>query len=125
MVPSRAALVVVGAVGLALLASGARGQEAAPAVDPPAGGAAAPYAGPLRKPPSPTFFPLRPSTPLRVAPAIAAPVTAAIDGEGQPLKALGMVVDPDPDAYRALGEDARRWGGPGSRSSRPPAGAAS
>ena len=112
MVQSRACLVAA----LVLLGSGARGQEAGPeagqAPAPPAEGQAAPYAGPLQKAPSPTFYPLRPSTPLRAAPSPAAPVLATIDGQGQPLKALGMAVDPDADAYRSLGEDAalaRTW----------------
>lgn len=117
MVQLRASLVVA----LLVLGSAARAQEAAPGAAPeaappeaapPAESRPAPYAGPLQKPPSPTFYPLRPSTPVRLAPSLAAPVAASLDGQGQPLKALGMAVDPDAEAYRSLGEDAplaRTW----------------
>lgn len=106
MVQKRALLAVAGAVGLALVGSSASGQEAAPGSEPSAEGSPAPYAGPLQRPPSPTYYPFRPSTPLRAAPAITAPATGSIERQDQALKALGMVVDRDGEAYRALGEDA-------------------
>ena len=72
----------------------------------------APYSGPLQRSPIPTYYPLRSSTSVRAAPRITASVVSIITVQGQALKALGMVVDPKVDAYRANGDEstlARTW----------------
>lgn len=116
MVPLRASPVAALVLGLALLAPGALAQEPGGretgAQEPGAAQPAVPRAGPLRRPPSPVFYPLRPDTVVRAAPALGAPAVGRIAGQGQALKALGLAVDPDAEAYRSLGEDAalaRRW----------------
>ena len=108
---SRTSLVAVTAFGLVLIASAARAQETTE-TPPQADSQVASYTGPLQRSSSPTYYPLRSSTSVRAAPTITAPIVSTINGQGQALKALGMFVDPNVDAYRSMGEGsslARTW----------------
>ena len=108
---ARSFLIASTAFGFALLGPHAWGQEASqtlPSVD----SQVASYRGPLQRSPSPTYYPLRSSTSVRAAPSVTAPILITISGQGQALKALGMVVDSNVAAYRSMEDEssrARTW----------------
>lgn len=105
------ALIVGSTFGLVLLGSRAWAQNTIE-TSPPAESQVVPYTGPLQRSPSRTYYPLHSSTSVRAAPTNTAPVVSTIAGQGQSLKAIGMVLDADVEAYRSMGDDsslARTW----------------
>ncbi len=107
----RTFLIIVTLSYLVPIASRAWAQEATEA-PPSAESQVAPYNGLLQRSPSPTYYPLRSSTSVRSAPTITALIVFTITGQGQALKAMGMVIDSNVDAYRSMGDEAplaRTW----------------